>query len=81
MMTTPEFRKASSRSRCSRVAKSNSVLVKVPVEGRKVTSVPFLPFASPTTFSGATGIAVAELHVMFLAVAPDAQVEEFATAH
>ena len=51
---TPEFRKASSRSRCSSVAKSNSVMVKVCGEGRKVTSVPRLPPASPTTASGAT---------------------------
>jgi hypothetical protein len=28
--------------------------------GRKVTSVPRLPLASPTTFSGATGIAMGE---------------------
>ena len=39
-MRTPELRKASSRRRCSSVAKSNSVLVKVSVEGRNVTSVP-----------------------------------------
>ena len=53
-MVTPEFRNASSRRRCSSVAKSNSIMVKVSVEGRKLTSVPRLPPASPTTFSGAT---------------------------
>src|SRR5258708_4884926 len=61
---TPEFRKASSRSRCSRVWKSNSVLVKVRVLGRKVISVPVLraPLpspgrcgASPTSASGDSG--------------------------
>src|ERR1700681_977234 len=51
---TPEFRNASSRRRCSSVAKSYSTLVKVPVEARNVTSVPRLPLASPTTMSGAT---------------------------
>ena len=61
---TPELRKASSRSRCSSVAKSNSVLVKVAWLGRKVISVPVLCPAlaavgqqrrSPTTASGASG--------------------------
>ncbi len=53
-MLTPELRKASSRRRCSSVAKSNSTMVKVLGDGKKVTSVPRLPFESPTTFSGAT---------------------------
>ena len=53
-MATPEFRNASSRRRCSSVAKSNSTMVKVLGEGRNVTSVPRLSFASPTAFSGAT---------------------------
>ena len=43
---TPELRKASSRSRCSSVAKSNSVMVKVCGLGRKVTSVPRLSCGS-----------------------------------
>ena len=60
---TPELRKASSRSRCSRVAKSNSVLLKVRLLGRKAISVPVLvpdlPFASirgaaPAIASGAS---------------------------
>ena len=34
-MRTPEFRKASSRRRCSSVAKSNSVLVKVSLRGQE----------------------------------------------
>jgi len=54
-MLTPELRKASSRSRCSRVAKSNSVIVKVLSDGRKVTSVPCRPGAAPVRASGATG--------------------------
>ncbi len=53
-MVTPELRNASSRSRCSSVAKSNSVMVKVCFEGRNVTSVPRLSPASPVTASGAT---------------------------
>ena len=53
-MVTPELRNASSRSRCSSVAKSNSVMVKVRGEGMNVTSVPRLSFAGPATLSGAT---------------------------
>ena len=53
-MVTPELRNASSRRRCSSVAKSNSIMVKVFGEGKNVTSVPRLPPVSPTTFSGAT---------------------------
>ena len=53
----PGLRKASSRSRCSNVAKSNSVMVKVRVDGRNVISVPVrappsATGASPTTFKG-----------------------------
>ena len=36
----PELRNASSRSRCSMVAQSNSTMVKVWGDGRNVTSVP-----------------------------------------
>ena len=43
-----------SKETFSSVGKSYSTLVKVSVEARKVTSVPRLPLASPTTFSGAT---------------------------
>src|SRR5664280_1996231 len=53
-MLTPEFRNASSRRRCSIVAKSNSTMVKVLGDGKNVTCVPRLPPLSPTTFSGAT---------------------------
>ena len=74
-MVTPELRNASSRSRCSSVAKSNSVMVKVCFDGRNVTSVPRWSWAAPTTASGATALAVAELHEMLLAVAPDRQLE------
>ena len=53
-ISTPELRNASSRSRCSSVAKSNSVMVNVRGLGRKVTSVPRLSWAAPTTASGAS---------------------------
>ena len=62
------------------MAKSNSVMVKVLGEGRKVTSVPRLSSALADDLQRRHGVAVAELHVMFFAVAPDAQVEPFATA-
>ena len=74
-MLTPELRKASSRRRCSSVAKSNSTMVKVFGEGKNVTSVPRLPPLSPTTFSGATATPSRELHEMFFAVAPDGELE------
>ena len=53
-------------------------MVKVAVDGKKVTSVPRfgLPFsigAGPTTSSGATASPLANRHDMLLAVAPDAQ--------
>ena len=59
-MVTPEFRNASSRSRCSRVFRSKSIKAKVSSEGMKVTSVPdsgspFSRFgATPVSFNGAT---------------------------
>ncbi|MNN33034.1 hypothetical protein D3C81_1467710 [compost metagenome] len=60
-MTTPEFRKASSRRRCSSVFRSKSMWLKVVTEGKKVTSVPVSrrPLssrigASPTTASERT---------------------------
>ena len=75
-MATPEFRNASSRRRCSSVAKSNSVMVKVLGEGRNVTSVPCLSFGVAfRPSSGADRDAVAKLHEVFLAVAPDRELE------
>ena len=53
-MRTPELRNASSRRRCSSVAQSNSVMVKVCLEGRNVTSVPRRSNAGPMSASGAT---------------------------
>jgi hypothetical protein len=50
-------------------------LVKVVVEARKRTSVPVSPSASPTPSSGFDRLAVLEAGVVFLAVAPDAQLE------
>ena len=64
-----------------RVEVEFGTILNVSDEGRKVTWVPFLPAgASPTTFSGASGVAVAEAHPMLLAVAPDGQLEHLATA-
>ena len=75
-MRTPEFRNASSRSRCSRVAKSNSVLVKISVEGKKVTSVPCWPAGGVAhDLEVILRLAAAEAQEMLLAVAPDVQVE------
>ena len=51
-MARPELRNASSRSRRSRMAKSNSTLVKVPVLGLKQTSVPLGLPEGPMTRSG-----------------------------
>ncbi len=51
-------------------------MVKVSVEGGKVTSVPRLSLgAAPTTAAVATGVAVAEPHEVLVAVAPDAQLQ------
>ena len=73
---TPEFRNASSRSRCSSVAKSNSVIVKVSVDGRKVTSRAALALRRVADDrQRRRRIAVAEAHEVLLAVAPDAQLE------
>ena len=74
-MVTPELRKASSRSRCSSVAKSNSVMVKVFFDGRNVTSVPRLSYAAPTTASGATASPSRNSMKCSLAVAPDRELE------
>jgi hypothetical protein len=74
---TPEFRKASSRKRCSSLSQSNSVILKVSGLGRKVTFVPFFSPAGPTIFSGASASPVAEAHPMLLAVAPDGELEPF----
>ncbi len=65
-MVTPEFRKASSRRRCSSVFRSNSMVEKVSAEGKKVTLVPVSgsPLgrfgASPVTFRGDTASPLAK---------------------
>ena len=74
-MRTPELRKASSRRRCSSVAKSNSVLVKVSVEGRKVTSVPRRARRIADHLQRRIGLAMGEAHEMLLAIAEDGQLE------
>ena len=74
-MVTPELRKASSRSRCSSVAKSNSVMVNVTFDGRNVTSVPRLSWAAPTTTSGATASPSWNSMKCCCAVAPDGELE------
>ena len=60
---TPLFRKASSRSRCSRVVKSNSVLLKVSVLGRNVISVPVACPSRPDP-SGRAGAGVTYDYVL-----------------
>ncbi len=71
-MVTPELRKASSRSRCSSVAKSNSTMVKV--FGRRqeadLGAAPALRVAGE--LERGDGLAVGELHEVLFAVAPDA---------
>ena len=74
-MVTPELRKASSRSRCSSVAKSNSIMVKVFGDGRNVTSVPRLSLGVADDRERRDRVAVAELHEVLLAVAPDRELE------
>ena len=74
-MVTPELRNASSRRRCSIVAKSNSTMVKVFGEGKNVTSVPRLPPLSPIDLQRRDRDAVGELHEVFFAVAPDFELE------
>src|SRR5262245_22911797 len=74
-ISTPELRKASSRNRCSSVAKSNSVMVNVFELGRNVTSVPRLPCEEPTADSGLTGSPSRNSMQYFLAVAPDGELE------
>ena len=74
-MLTPELRKASSRRRCSSVAKSNSTMVKVFGEGRKVTSRAALALGVADGLERRHRDAVAELHEMLFAVAPDGELE------
>ena len=54
-MCRPALRKASSRSRCSSTSKSNSILEKIWLDGRKVTFVPERSAVSPVMRSGASG--------------------------
>ena len=74
-MRTPELRKASSRSRCSSVAKSNSH------HGEGVCRRQERDLGAALVVGGADhrerrdGFAVAELHEVFLAVAPDGELE------
>ena len=75
-MVTPELRKASSRRRCSSVAKSNSVLVKVCGRGQEGHFGAAHVRRIGHDLQRRLGFAVAEAHVVFLAVAPDAQVED-----
>ena len=78
-MRTPEFRKASSRSRCSSVAKSNSVLVKTVGRGQESHLGAALALGRiADQLEILLGVAVAEAHEVFLAAAPDVQVEMLA---
>ena len=74
-MVTPELRNASSRSRCSSVAKSNSVMVKVFVDGRKRHLGAALVIGRADNRERSDRLAVVELHEMLMAVAPDRQLE------
>ena len=71
-MRRPEFKKANSRSRFSRMAKSNSVLVKVVGLTLNVTSVPWCSVLGPTISSGPTASPALEADDMLEPVAPDA---------
>ena len=75
---TPELRKASSRRRCSVVAQSNSVIVKVAARGIAGTSPRCRGFAAGVADDRERrlGVAVGELHEVFLGhVAPDCELE------
>ena len=78
---TPELRNASSRSRCSSVLRSNSMVAKVCSDGRKVTSVPVRnsPLsrlgAAPVIASGVTGSPWREAHLVLDAAAVDGQLQ------
>ncbi len=76
-MVMPEFRNASSRSRRSSRAKSNSVLVNVPGLGLNVTSVPLRCSAGADDGKRRLGVAMAEADEMLDAVAPDAHLHPF----
>jgi hypothetical protein len=72
-MVTPEFRKASSRSRCSSVFRSNSICEKVSSDGMKVTLVPVSGWplaraAGPGHHQGGDRVPAGEAHLVHLAV-------------
>ena len=72
---TPELRKASSRSRCSSVAKSNSIMVKVFGRRQEGHLGAALAVGVADDRQRRHRVAVAELHDVLLAVAPDRQLE------
>ncbi len=74
-MVTPELRKASSRSRCSSVAKSNSVMVKVFVRRQERHLGAALVARGADDGERRDRLAVAKFHEVLLAVAPDGQLE------
>ena len=79
-MLTPELRKASSRSRCSSVAKSYSMFLKVSRGGeeRHFGAAPAIGLADH--LQRRDRIAMGEFDVMLLAVAPDPQAAICSTA-
>ena len=74
-MVTPELRKASSRSRCSSVAKSNSVMVKVLLRRQERHLGAALVVGGADDGERRDRLAVAEFHEMLFAVAPDRELE------
>ena len=74
-MLTPEFRKASSRSRCSSVAKSYSTLVKVSVRGEERHLGAALAIGVADHLQRRHRVAMGEFDEVLLAVAPDPQLQ------
>ena len=74
-MVTPELRNASSRSRCSSVAKSNSHHREGLLRRQERDLGAALVVGGADDRERRDGLAVAELHEVFLAVAPDGELE------
>ena len=74
-MLTPEFRNASSRRRCSSVAKSYSTLVKVSVGGEERHLGAALAVGVADHLQRRHRVAMGEFDEVLLAVAPDPQLQ------
>ena len=75
-MVTPELRNASSRSRCSSVAKSNSTIVKVLVRGQERHFGAAIFACVADHLERRDRVAVGEFHEVLFAVAPDAKLQQ-----